>query len=118
MSNLGPDLENFLKKMDEQNDSKIETKAVINFISNKLQEFEALQHEGLDDVHSSMTRCKNNYYEDLIMPNTFWCTFMNAKAKQQAIGLKNLKFSDADPKINDQIKIEEPEAPSDILWLN
>ena len=42
LSNLGPDLENFLMKMDEQNDSKIETKAVINFISNKLQEFEAL----------------------------------------------------------------------------
>ena len=43
---------------------------------------------------------------------------MNAEAKQQAIGLKNFKFSDADPKIKDEIKIEEPEAPSDILWLN
>ena len=65
-----------------------------------------------------MTLCKNNYYEDLIVPNTFWCTFINAEAKQQAIELKNLKFSDADLKIRDEIKIEEPEAPSDILWRN
>ena len=43
---------------------------------------------------------------------------MNAEAKQQAIELKNLKFSDADPKIIDEIKLEEPEAPSDILWRN
>jgi len=65
-----------------------------------------------------MTVFKNSCYEDLIVPNTFWCTFMHAEAKQQAIELQKFKFSDSDPKIREKIKIKEPKAPSDIKWLN
>ena len=38
-----------------------------------------------------MTKLVNSKYEDLIVPNTFWCTFQEGKTQQEAMELGNIQ---------------------------
>ena len=63
-------------------------------------------------VETKMTALKNEKYDELIVPNTYYCTFMEGTGQQAAVRLK--KF-DCD---GHEIIMKEAKNPSDILWLN
>ena len=60
-----------------------------------------------------MTELKNTHYDQLIVPNTFYCTFMEGIGQQTALELKKIPCSDGHV-----VDIKPAKNPSDILWLN
>ena len=65
-----------------------------------------------------MTQLKNLHYDNLVVPNTFWCTFMEGKAAEKAKELKEIRFNKVKPKFWHSIPIREAHSPSDIDLLN
>ncbi len=46
-----------------------------------------------------MTYLKDSYYDDIVVPNYFWCTFMEGKAMQKALELDEFNFRKGEPKM-------------------
>ncbi len=60
-----------------------------------------------------MTELKNDKFDELIEPETFWLTFMHTEAKQSALDKTEFKFDNGL-----SVSVKQAKNPSDILWLN
>lgn len=65
-----------------------------------------------------MTQLKNLNYDNLVVPNTFWCTFKEGKAAEKAKELKEIRFNKVEPKLWHSIPIRQAHSPSDMNMLN
>ena len=65
-----------------------------------------------------MTKLKNEKLEQLVVPTSFFCTFMKVRGKNSAIE-NNLEFKlDVQPDSHYTIEAFRARSPSDVLWLN
>ena len=64
-------------------------------------------------VEDRLTDLKEKEYENLTIPNTFFCTFMEGEASRKARSMKEIEC-DEGYKLN----IVRAKNPSNILWLN
>ena len=71
------------------------------------------EFENVKKVEKKMTQIKKDKYEELIVPNTFYCTFMHGEGQQRAIECGKIKFAS-----KHTIDFKPSKSPSDILWLN
>ena len=71
------------------------------------------EFENVKKVERKMTQIKKDKYEELIVPNTFYCTFMHGEGQQRAIECGKIKFAS-----KHTIDFKPSKSPSDILWLN
>ena len=55
---------------------------------------------------------KNERFDKLVMPNTFYCTFMEGVAKQEAIDMKEIRC------YGQKVAFKGAQSPSNTLWLN
>lgn len=69
--------------------------------------------ENVKKVEKKMTRIKKDKYDELIVPNTFYCTFMHGEGQQRAIECGKIKLGN-----KHTINFKPSKSPSDILWLN
>ena len=80
-----------------------------------------LQSANIDkakEVEAKMTKLKNEKLEQLVVPTSFFCTFMKVCGKNRAIE-SNLEFKlDVHSDKHYTIKACRARSPSDVLWLN
>ena len=65
-----------------------------------------------EEIENMLTIVKNSKYDELIVPNTYYCTFMHGAGQQKALKLKHI---DCD---GHKVEIKQAKNPSDLLWLN
>jgi len=63
-------------------------------------------------VEAQMTALKNDKYDALIVPNTFFCTFAQGKSHTRALETKKVVI-DGFP-----VEFKPAKGPSDTIWLN
>ena len=68
----------------------------------------------VEQIENEITRVKNEKYSQLVVPNTFYCTFMEGKGQAAALQVDDGKL-DID---GVELEIKEAVNPSDIIWLN
>lgn len=68
--------------------------------------------EKAEAIEKELTLIKNEKYEQLIVPNTFFCTFMEGEGKYAALENNKMDFDGI------KVTIRECKNPSDIIWLN
>ena len=57
-----------------------------------------------------MTTLKNDKYEEFIIPNYFYCTFMEGEGQYSALKNETMDFD------GHKVLIKESKNPSDIIW--
>lgn len=63
-------------------------------------------------IEDQMTILKNEKFEDFIVPNTFYCTFMEGNGRHRALELGSIQIDEH------VIELQPAKGPSDTLWLN
>ena len=48
--------------------------------------------ESTSQIEKKMTKLKDDKFDELIVPNTFWMTFMHVEAKRKALENPKIKF--------------------------
>ena len=64
-------------------------------------------------VENKLTDLKNNQYQNLTIPNTYFCTFMEGEGSRKAANMKEIECDEGY-----KLKIEQAKNPSNILWMN
>ena len=64
------------------------------------------------EIEDKLTMMKDQHYEDLIIPNQFYCTFMYGEAQQKMLEMKKIRIMDQ------QVKLRDTKSPDDIIWYN
>ena len=64
-------------------------------------------------IEEKLTAHKDQHYDELIIPNAFFCTFMEGKGMVTALKLGKIDCGD-----DQEIKVSQARNPSDTLWLN
>ena len=65
-----------------------------------------------EEIETKLTETKNQKYDDLVVPNYFFCTFMEGKGCKAAIDQERIDCDGI------TVDLKEAKNPSDILWLN
>ena len=63
-------------------------------------------------IEDKLTEIKNEKFDELIVPNTFYCTFMEGAGHQAALTLKQINCE------GEEVILKQAKNPSDIIWLN
>ena len=85
---------------------------MINLLQYRAKAIHNAKFDIVSKIENKMTRLKNQDFEKLNVPNTFYCTFANVAARKSALNLERIDF------YGERLKVKEALNPSDIIWEN
>ena len=65
---------------------------MVHFLQKRAKLLNKHDFEGASKIEKEMTELKNDNFDELIQPETFWLTFMHTEAKQSALDKAEFKF--------------------------
>ena len=65
-----------------------------------------------NEIEDKLTVMKDEHYDQMIVPNQFYCTFMYGEAQQKILEMKRIRILDQN------IKLRDTKSPDDIIWYN
>ena len=65
-----------------------------------------------EEIETQMTALKDDKYEQLVVPNTMYVTFMEGIAQQESIDKGVFVIA------GERLKMKNAKSPSDIMWMN
>ena len=86
--------------------------SMINLLKYRAKAIHKAKFDIVSKLENKLTRLKNQDFEKLNVPNTFYCTFANVAARKSALNLERIDF------YGEKLKVKEAPNPSDIIWEN
>ena len=88
------------------------TKMVI-FLKKRHQLLKKGKFKDAEKIEEKMTKFKNDHFDELNVPSTFWCTFMDAESKRKVLASPKFTCDNSH-----SITVKQAKNPSDSIWEN
>ena len=75
------DISSVFDEIDRNGDGVIQEHVLASFVRKLVDKSSVAGYQSLDAIERSMDEIRDDEFDEITMPNTFWCTFMTGKAQ-------------------------------------
>lgn len=86
---------------------------MVLFLKKRHQLLKKGKFKDAEKIEEKMTKFKNDHFDELNVPNNFWCTFMDAESKRKVLASPKFTCDNGH-----SLTVKQAKNPSDSIWEN